>query len=108
MKNNWNDLNIKEKIAIISACVAFALGWILSIAGFMIPPVGEVADSVLWILGQALIYSASVFGVSAYFRSETIQMKKDMQNFFNEKEKLQIERMKIRQGIDTPEIPNEE
>lgn len=108
MKNNWNDLNIKEKIAIISACAAFALGWILSIAGFMIPPVGEVADSVLWILGQALIYSASVFGVSAYFRSETIQMKKDMQNFFNEKEKLQIERMKIRQGIDTPEIPNEE
>lgn len=107
MKQKWNDLNVKEKLSIISACVAFALGWIMSIAGFWIPPVGEVADSILWILGQALLYAASVFGIAAYFRSETVQMKRDMERYFDRKERLQIERMKIRNGIDTGELPNE-
>ena len=105
MENNWKSLNIKDKIAIISACVAFALGWILSICGFIVPPIGEVADSVLWILGQALIYAASVFGVSAYFRSETIQMKREMQNFLVEKEKMMDERIKLKQNVDKGEIP---
>lgn len=77
-KTSWEDLNIKEKIAIISAIVAFLLGWGLSIAGFWIPPIGEVADSVLWILGQSLIYAASVFGVTSYFTAETIKMKHDI------------------------------
>ena len=102
----WNDLNIKEKISIISAIVAFSIGWGLSIAGFIIPPVGEVADSILWILGQALIYSASVFGIAAYFRAETVAMKQDMQRYFNRKERLLIEREKLRNNIDTGEIPN--
>ena len=105
MENSWKSLNIKDKIAIISACVAFALGWILSICGFIVPPIGEVADSVLWILGQALIYAASVFGVSAYFRSETIQMKREMQNFLVEKEKMMDERLKLKQNVDEGEIP---
>ena len=105
MENSWKSLNIKDKIAIISACVAFALGWILSICGFIVPPIGEVADSMLWILGQALIYAASVFGVSAYFRSETIQMKREMQNFLVEKEKMMDERLKLKQNVDEGEIP---
>lgn len=83
MSEKWNELNIKEKLAIISAIVAFIIGWGLTIAGFIIEPTGEVADSVLWILGQALIYSASVFGVSAYFNSESIKLKKDIKMYVN-------------------------
>lgn len=79
----WKDLSIKDKIAIISAIAAFMFGWGLSIWGFVLPPMGEVADSVLWILGQALIYAASVFGISAYFKSESIQMKRDMEDYMN-------------------------
>lgn len=106
MKNTWKDLNIKDKLAILSACIAFILGWCMSIAGFWIPPVGEVADSILWILGQALLYAASVFGVSAYFRSETVQLRKDMDRHLEHMERLQIEREKLRNGIDVEEIPN--
>lgn len=83
MSEKWNELNIKEKLAIISAIVAFIIGWGLTIAGFIIEPTGEVADSVLWILGQALIYSASVFGVSAYFNSESVKLKKDIKMYVN-------------------------
>ena len=74
----WRELDIKEKIAIITAIMAFMLGWGLSIAGFIIAPVGEVADSVLWILGQALIYAASVFGVTSYFTAESVKLRKDI------------------------------
>lgn len=108
MKNNWSDLNVKEKIAIISAIAAFLLGWAMSIAGFWIPPIGEVADSILWILGQALIYAASVFGVTSYFSAEAVAMKADINKHLEKMERLQIEREKLRKGVPLDEIPNED
>lgn len=105
MKITFKDLNIKERLAIISACVAFCMGWVLTcIAAFV--PILLSEQGVLWILGQSLVYAASVFGLGLYFKSETVQMKSDMQRYFNEQERLQIERMKIRNGIDTGELPN--
>lgn len=104
----WIDLNIKEKIAIVSAVVAFVLGWGMSIAGFWIPPVGEVADSILWILGQALIYSASVFGVTSYFTAETVRMKHDINKHIEHMERMAIQREKIRNNQPVEEIPEED
>ena len=108
MKTTWQDLNIKEKLAILSALLAFVLGWCLSICAFFVPPVGEVADSILWILGQALLYTASVFGVSAYFRSETVQLRHDMNKHLESMERMQIQREKLRHNIDVAEIPEED
>lgn len=108
MKTTWTTLNIKEQIAIISACVAFVLGWAMSIGAFFVPPVGEVADSILWILGQALLYSSAVFGVSAYFRSEAVQLRRDMDRHLEHMERMQIQREKLRMGQDVEEMPNEE
>lgn len=104
----WVDLSIKEKLAIGSACLAFLAGWILTgIAAFV--PLLLSEQGILWILGQSLVYSASVFGVSLYFRAESVQMKHDIERYFDRKERLQLERMKIRKGIDVGEIPlNEE
>ena len=107
MKQNWNNLNIKEKLAIISACGAFCMGWILTcIAAFV--PLLLSEQAILWILGQSMTYSAAVFGVSMYFNASARAMKRDMQEYFTEQERLQIERMKIREGKDVGEIPNEE
>lgn len=61
--------DIRHKAATITAVAAFVAGWGLTIAGFIVPPTGEVSDSVLWILGQALIYAASVFGITQYFNT---------------------------------------
>ena len=82
MKNEkWCDLSIKQKSAIITAIAAFIVGWALTIAGFCVPPLGEIADSNLWVLGQALVYAASVFGITSYFTSETRRMKRDIREF---------------------------
>lgn len=35
----------------------------LSTAGFCIPPVGEISDSVLWFFAQCLLYAGSALGV---------------------------------------------
>ena len=107
MKTKWNDLNIKDKLAIISACVAFTVGWTLTALAAFVPLLLS-EQGILWILGQSLVYSASVFGLGMYFKSESVQMKHDMERYFDKKERLQLQRMKIRKGIDEGEIPMEE
>jgi len=82
-KQSWKTLPFKDKLTYITAIGAFVVGWGLTIAGFIIPPLGEVADSTLWVLGQALIYCASVLGITGYFTSESRRMKREIQDFVN-------------------------
>mgnify|MGYP004632812913 CR=1 FL=1 len=65
-------MNSKNKEIIHYCCAVFMLvfGCSISVMGFFAAPFGEVDDSVLWILGQCLIYSGSIFGVSLYVKSE--------------------------------------
>lgn len=56
----------KDTIATWSGVGMLVFGILISTAGFAVPPLGEVHGSVLWILGQALIYSGSIFGLTAY------------------------------------------
>lgn len=79
-------LDIKTKFAIGTAVVAFVAGWGLTIAGFIIDPQGEVHDSVLWILGQALIYTASVLGIGMYFNNQMAKFRADTRRYIKEME----------------------
>ena len=107
MKANFKDLNIKEKLAIISACVAFCAGWILTgIAAFV--PLLLSEQSILWILGQSLTYASAVFGVSMYFSAESRQMKHDINKHIEHMDRMMLEREKIRKGLEVEEIPNED
>lgn len=106
MKQTWNDLNIKEKLAIISACAAFTIGWGLVICAAFVPILLS-EQGVLFILGQALIYSASVFGVALYFKAESVQMKQDIDRHIRHMERMQMERQNIRAGIPVEEIPDD-
>lgn len=107
MKNITDKCTIKQKVAMISGIVAFLLGWGLTIAGFCIPPLGEIADSVLWVLGQSLIYTGSVLGLTQYFSAESVKLRNDVDHHIAEMERLQLERMKLREGIDEGEVPND-
>lgn len=83
----WKTIDIKTKFAIGTAVIAFIAGWGLTIAGFIIPPEGEVADSVLWILGQALIYTASVLGFGMYFNNQMVKFRTDTRRYIDRIEK---------------------
>lgn len=71
----------KERLAIITAIISFAIGWGLTIAGFCIPPRGEVSGSVLAVLGEAMVYAASVLGVALYFNQQMTKFKADTRAF---------------------------
>lgn len=107
IKQKFADLSIKDKLGFVTAALAFAFGWIITFfAAFL--PILLSEQGVLFILGEGLIYSGSFIGISMYFRSEQHQLKSELRHYFNEQERLQEERFKIRQGIDEGEIPNEE
>jgi len=99
MKNNkWTDLGIKDKLAIGSACVAFALGWVITgLAAFIPLLISE--QGVLWILGQSLVYTASVFGVTMYFKSETIQLRHDIDKHLEHVERMRLKEKMIDKGL---------
>lgn len=107
MRNSkWSDLGIKDKLAIGSACVAFALGWaITGLAAFVPLLISE--QGVLWILGQSLVYTASVFGVSMYFKSETIQLKHDIDKHLEHVERMRLKEKAIDKGLNE-ELEEEE
>lgn len=80
----WIKMDIKQKFAIVTAVVAFVAGWGLTVAGFILPPKGEVSDSVLWILGQALVYTASVLGIGMYFNNELVNLRRETRRYIRE------------------------
>lgn len=69
----------RVNIQYISAVGMLISGVALSVAGFVVSPLGEISDSVLWFAAQTMIYAGSVFGVSVYvndkFRSITDKIK---------------------------------
>lgn len=109
MKNidTYEKCTIKQKVAMLSGVIAFILGWGLTIAGFFVPPLGEIADSVLWVLGQSLIYTGSVLGLTQYFSAESVKLRHDVDRHIEHMERLQMNRMNLRNGIDVGEIPEE-
>ena len=70
----------RTKYQVYSALAMLLAGGALSVAGFLVPPVGEISDSVLWFFAQCLIYAGSIFGVSIYVQSKFTELKEEMSN----------------------------
>ena len=105
MKQKFNELSVKEKLGFITAALAFAFGWLITIVAAFVPILLS-EQGVLFILGEGMIYCGSFIGISMYFRSEQHQLKTELKSYFNKQERLQEERLKIRQGIDIGELPD--
>lgn len=84
----WRELDVKNRIAYSTAIAAFVLGWGLTVAGFIIGA-GVISDSVLWVLGQALVYAASVLGVGMYIGAEVKHLKGEIKRFMRNPEEIQ-------------------
>lgn len=80
----------KDNIAVTSAIVMLCFGMALTAVGFFVSPVGEVHDSILWILGQALLYAGAIFGVAYYTKGVIDKHVKDLENrYLKDKEQEQ-------------------
>lgn len=78
-------LTIKEIVTLSSAVFAILVGFGLTVAGFVVPPLGIISDSVLWVLGQALVYAGSIFGISTHYSSEVKKFKDEIKREINNK-----------------------
>ena len=90
-------MDIKQRTAYITAIIAFFAGWGLTIAGFCVPPTGEVSGSVLAVLGEAMVYAASVFGVTMYFGHEMEKFRHDTRRYID---RLEEEKKEENENID--------
>ncbi len=61
MAFNWNP-NLKEW----TAALALLFGITLAFVALLMPPPGEIHDSVLYLFAQILIYCGSIFGIDCY------------------------------------------
>lgn len=68
----------RNSFQVWSAIGMLAAGVALSVAGFFVPPVGEISDSVLWFFSQCLIYAGSIFGVSIYVSSKFSEIRRKL------------------------------
>ena len=79
-------MDTKQRIAYWTAIIAFVCGWGLTIAGLIVPPTGGVSGSVLAVLGEAMVYTASVLGITLYFSNEMLKFKRDTRKYLNDME----------------------
>lgn len=56
----------KEAIQYATAVGMLVAGLALTVASFVVAPVGEISDGVLYVLAQCLIYAGSIFGIGIY------------------------------------------
>lgn len=66
-------------IQIWSAVVMLIFGVSLTVAGFIVPPIGDISDSVLWVLAQSLIYAGSALGINVYIQSKFNDLKDEIE-----------------------------
>lgn len=84
-KQSWKELTFKDKLSYTFASVCFALGWIITFVAFFIEPIGTVADSILWILGQSLAFTGAIVGIGQYYNAQTQNFKYEVTKMIEEK-----------------------
>ena len=68
--SNLNLKLMKPKLKEWTAIILLACGIIMAFIALMLPPPGEIHDSVLYIFAQILIYCGSIFGIDSYINNK--------------------------------------
>lgn len=106
-KKTWNDLSFKDRISYIIAIVSFIFGWVVTLFGVLTPPVGEAHDSILFILGQSLVFTGSILGFGMYITSTAKGLKDRLEYRLDDIEKAQLERERLRYSDNIDDVPYE-
>lgn len=73
------------------AAALLLLGAILLIAGFVVPPQGEIHESVLVAFGEILTFAGCVFGMNYHYRSMVSKFMKDVRDDMQKSKSIKSE-----------------
>lgn len=82
----WKELSFKDKLSYILCIFSFIIGVLLTVAGFIVTPLGEVDASVLTSLGLFLSFSGSIIGITQHYSMELDKFKSSVINTINTKD----------------------
>lgn len=63
----------KLEIQLIASCLLILVGVVLLIAGFCVPPIGIIDNSVLIAFGEILTFAGSLFGIDYRYKYMSIK-----------------------------------
>lgn len=84
--SNWKSLGFKDKLSYILCIASFVIGVVLTVAGFIVDPLGEVNASVLTSLGIFLTFSGSIIGISQHYSQQLESFKTEIRSEVAEKD----------------------
>ena len=85
----------KENVQIISAIAMLIGGFLLAVAGFIVPPTGQIHESVLGIFAECLIYAGSIFGVTIYIQTKYSELRSYLDSKLKDSEEEQSKKKTI-------------
>lgn len=65
----------RESLQVGSALGMLVGGFALTVAGFIVSPLGEIHESVLGLFAECLIYAGSIFGVAIYIQTKYAELR---------------------------------
>ena len=83
----FNTQHSTLNIQVATAVFMLIGGLALAVAGFIVPPLGQIHESVLGIFAECLIYAGSIFGVTVYIRTKYTEMKTYLDESLKKNEK---------------------
>ena len=76
LKQEFDKLSFKEAVLYGIGLLTLTAAFALLFMSMLIPPEGEIHDSVLTAYGISLLFVAAIFGISAYFVSSITGFKR--------------------------------
>lgn len=73
----------KDTIEYIVAIFVIAFGCILTVMGFLAPPVGEIHPTVITVLGELLIFAGAIFHLNLSFKRKDEEFRGEIRNELN-------------------------
>ena len=64
--NNIKKLSNTVSVRNTTILASFIIGWAITIAGFIVPPLGVIDNSVLIVLGQSLTFCAAGLSIKGW------------------------------------------
>ena len=74
----WKELTFKDKLSYILCIFSFIIGVMLTIAGFIVNPLGDIDASVLTSLGLFLSFSGSIIGITQHYSQQLENFKTEI------------------------------